>query len=201
MTTAPQQPTAMHPFRRALTLWGVLIALMWLLLITDWVVPAHLTQFGITPRSFEGLLGIGAAPFLHAGAGHLASNMIPLAVLGTVAALRDWNGMWVALAAAVLLSGLGVWLFSPAHSVTVGASGVVFGLFGYLLARGVFMRKIGDILIAVLLVCVYGSMIWGVFPSQPHISWQAHLFGFLGGIAAAFLTARHRRITAAGGLS
>ncbi|MCD0445164.1 rhomboid family intramembrane serine protease [Glycomyces sp. A-F 0318] len=192
MTTA--SPPALHPLRRALTLWGALIALMWALLIADWVLPAHLTMWGITPRTLDGLIpGVLAAPFLHFGAGHLVSNMVPLAVMGTIAALRDWRGMWTALAFATAVSGLGVWLISPAHSITAGASGVVFGLFGYLLARGVFMRKVGDFLIAVLVIAAYGSIIWGVLPTQPHISWQAHLFGFLGGILAAFVTARDRR--------
>lgn len=185
--TNPTTPTPMHPLRRALTLWGALIALMWLLLITDWILPAHLTAYGITPRTLDGLPSIAAAPFLHADAGHLVSNMVPLIVMGTIAALRDWRGMWTALAVSLVVSGLGVWLFSPTNSVTVGASGVVFGLFGYLLARGIVMRRIGDLLIALLLVAVYGSMVWGIFPSQPHISWQAHLFGFLGGVAAAFM--------------
>lgn len=190
MTTAPPPP-ALHPLRRALTLWGALIALMWALLLADWVLPAHLVHWGITPRTLDGLVpGVLAAPFLHSGAPHLVSNMVPLAVMGTVAALRDWRGMWTALAVSLVASGLGVWLLSPAHSVTVGASGIAFGLFGYLLGRGVFMRRIGDFLIALLTVAVYGSMIWGVFPSLPQISWQAHLFGFIGGAAAAFLTAR-----------
>jgi membrane associated rhomboid family serine protease len=98
--------------------------------------------------------------------------------------------MWTALACSLVVSGLGVWLLSPAWSVTVGASGVAFGLFGYLLARGVFIRSIADILISVLIVIVYGSLIWGILPSHPHVSWQAHLFGFIGGILAAFATAK-----------
>jgi len=194
MTVPSTDPRPMHPFRRALTLWGALIALLWLVLIADWILPAHLTMYGITPRSLDGLIpGIITAPFLHAGAPHLVSNMVPLAVMGTIAALRDWHGMWTALASALVVSGLGVWLLSPAGSVTVGASGIAFGLFGYLLARGLFMRRIGDILIAVLIVVVYGGMIWGVLPSQPHISWQAHLFGFIGGAGAAFATAKAGR--------
>jgi membrane associated rhomboid family serine protease len=189
--TDPTAPTRMHPLRRALITWGTLIALMWLILIIDIVLPAHLTNFGIHPRSTEGLFpGIPAAPLLHAGAPHLISNTIPLAVMGTIAALRDWRGMWIALACSLVVSGLGVWLLSPAWSVTVGASGVAFGLFGYLLARGVFIRSIADILISVLIVIVYGSLIWGILPSHPHVSWQAHLFGFIGGILAAFATAK-----------
>ncbi|MDN3242802.1 rhomboid family intramembrane serine protease [Glycomyces tritici] len=194
--THPATPAPMHPLRRALTLWGAVIALMWLLLITDWILPARLTAYGITPRNLEGLTGIAAAPFLHSGAAHLAANTVPLIVMGVVAALRDWRGMWTALAVSLLTSGLGVWLFSPAYSVTVGASGVVFGLLGYLLARGFVMRRIGDFLIALAVMAVYGTTVWGIFPSLPHISWQGHLFGFLGGIAAAFMVRSAAKVDA-----
>nr|BFF25830.1 rhomboid family intramembrane serine protease [Glycomyces mayteni] len=168
------------------------------MLLADLVLPAHLTQYGITPRTLDGLVpGILAAPFLHADAAHLAANTVPLVVMGVICALRDRRGMWTALVFALVASGLGVWLVSPANSVTVGASGVAFGLLGYLLARGVFMRRIGDLLIALLVFAVYGSLIWGVLPTSPYVSWQAHLFGFLGGIAAAIAVARARRSEAA----
>jgi membrane associated rhomboid family serine protease len=198
--TLPVQPTGpapVHPVRRALTLWGALAALLWAVLAADLVLPAHLTAWGITPRTLDGLVpGVLAAPFLHADAAHLAANTVPLVVMGVICALRDWRGMWAALGTSLVVSGLGVWLISPANSVTVGASGVVFGLFGYLLARGIFMRRIGDFLIAALIFVVYGSLIWGVLPTSPYISWQAHLFGFLGGIAAAIGVARSRRAKA-----
>ncbi|MCH7231490.1 rhomboid family intramembrane serine protease [Glycomyces sp. L485] len=195
MTAGPTTRPA-HPLRRALTLWGTVIAAMWLVLLADLVTPVALTQYGIVPRQADGILpGFIAAPFLHGGTGHLISNMVPLAVLGTVAALRDWRAFWVAMGVIVIVSDLGVWLTSPPGSVTVGASGIVFGLFGYLLGRGVFVRSLGDIAIGVLLILVYGSMVWGIFPSQPQISWQGHLFGFLGGLAAAFALGRGNRPT------
>ncbi|GAA1690938.1 hypothetical protein GCM10009830_43330 [Glycomyces endophyticus] len=194
----PAGPRPVHPLRRALATWGALAALLWAVLAVDLVLPARLTMWGITPRTLDGLLpGIAAAPFLHADAAHLAANTVPLVVMGVVCALRDWRGMWAALGTALVVSGLGVWLISPAHSVTVGASGVVFGLFGYLLARGIVMRRLGDFLIALLVFLVYGSLIWGVLPTSPYVSWQAHLFGFLGGIAAAIAVARSRRAKAA----
>jgi membrane associated rhomboid family serine protease len=193
--SAGPQARPIHPLRRALTLWGLVIAAMWLLLIADWLTPGALTSWGIVPRRLDGLVpGLVAAPFLHADAAHLAANTVPLAVMGTVAALRDWRACWIALAVVAVVSGVGVWLTSPPGSVTVGASGIVFGLFGYLLGRGVFVRRFGDIAVGVLLILVYGSMVWGIFPSAPHISWQAHLFGFIGGLATAFaLARRHRR--------
>lgn len=197
MTAEPRtRPT--HPLRRALTLWAAVLAAMWLLLVIDWLTPGRLTDWGIVPRQSEGLFpGLVAAPFLHAGAGHLAANTVPLAVMGTIAALRDRRACWIVLAAATVVSGLGVWLTSPAGTVTIGASGVVFGLFGYLLGRGVFIRRLGDIAIGVLLILVYGSMVWGIFPIQDHISWQAHLFGFIGGLGVAFALARRMRPTTA----
>lgn len=194
--TLPDQtpPRPAHPIRTALTTWSALIALLWAVLITDILLPAHLTTYGITPRTLDGLIpGILAAPFLHADAAHLAANTVPLAVMGVIAALRDRRGMWTALTVALVVSGLGVWLISPPNSVTVGASGVVFGLFGYLLARGIVMRRLGDFLIALLIFLVYGSLIWGVLPTSPYVSWQAHLFGFIGGILAAITIARTRR--------
>lgn len=194
--TAATGTTGMHPLRRALTLWGALIAAMWALVALDAALGVHFTAWGITPRSLDGLApGIIAAPLLHVGPSHLAANMIPLAVMGTVAALRDWRAFWIAMAAIVAVSGLGVWLISPAGSVTVGASGIVFGLFGYLLGRGIFLRRLADIAIGLILILVYGSMIWGILPTQPHISWQAHLFGFIGGAAAAYALAKARRTT------
>lgn len=189
--TNPTATRPTHPLIRALTLWGAVIAAMWLLLVIDWITPGPLVQWGITPRELDGIFpGFIAAPFLHVDAGHLTANMIPLAVMGTIAALRDWRAMWIALAVVLIVSDLGVWLISPSDRTTVGASGVVFGLFGYLLGRGIFLRRIGDIAICVLIVLVYGSMVWGIFPTQEHISWQAHLFGFLGGLATAFALAR-----------
>ncbi|WP_157930435.1 rhomboid family intramembrane serine protease [Glycomyces xiaoerkulensis] len=189
--TADRATGPAHPLIRALALWGTVIAAMWVLLFIDWITPTALTQWGIVAGTADGIFpGLIAAPFLHAGGGHLISNMVPLAVMGTIAALRDWRAMWIALAVIVVASGIGVWLLTDTGRPTVGASGVVFGLFGYLLGRGVFLRRFGDIAITVLLVLVYGSMVWGIFPSQPHISWQAHLFGFLGGLATAFALAR-----------
>lgn len=197
--TVPAEPTTpAHPVRRALAVWGAAAALLWAVLIADWVLPAHLTAWGITPRSLDGLVpGVLAAPFLHADAAHLAGNTVPLVVMGVVCALRDWRGMWTALAVSLLASGLGVWLFSPSNSVTVGASGVIFGLLGYLLARGVVMRRIGDLLIALVAFAVYGSLIWGVLPTSSYVSWQAHLFGFAGGVLAAILVARRTRAATA----
>ncbi len=171
--------------------WVMAVAGLWLILFANAVTPIEFNQWGITARSLDGLFpGIVAAPFLHVGIGHLASNTIPLFVLGLVASLRDIRAFAFALPIIVVISGLGAWLLSGSNSITVGASGVVFGLLGYLLGRGVFLRHISDIAIAVFVMVIYGSMLWGVLPTRPYISWQAHLFGFIGGILAAYLFSR-----------
>jgi membrane associated rhomboid family serine protease len=93
----------------------------------------------------------------------------------------------------MIVSGLGVWLFAPPNSIHIGASGVIFGYLGYLLFRGYFQRSPGAIFLSLFVAFVYGSMIWGVLPNQNGISWQGHLFGFIGGAIAARLLSPQKR--------
>jgi membrane associated rhomboid family serine protease len=95
----------------------------------------------------------------------------------------------------IVASGLGVWLTAPPHTVTLGASGVVFGLFGYLLVRGFVDRRALDIVVGFVIAAIYGSLLWGVLPTDSGISWQGHLFGLIGGVGAAFAFRRPRRAT------
>ena len=89
-------------------------------------------------------------------------------------------------------AGLAAWLFSPAHTVTVGASGVIFALLTYLIARGIYTRKIGQIVAGVIIAIAFGSLIWGVFPTSSGVSWQAHLGGAAGGVLAARVLSERR---------
>ncbi|HZE38404.1 MAG TPA: rhomboid family intramembrane serine protease [Stackebrandtia sp.] len=163
------------------------VAALWIIAAADHVLSGSFDRYGIAPRTWSGLLGIPAAPLLHTGYAHLAANTVPLLVLGFLAAARGLRRFVAAVCLIVLVSGAGVWVTAPAGSVTVGASGVIFGLFGYLVGRGVFDRRGVDIALAVLVVVYYGSILWGVLPSQPHVSWQGHLFGLIGGVLAAWL--------------
>ncbi|MFC4337497.1 rhomboid family intramembrane serine protease [Salininema proteolyticum] len=180
-------------WKRAAVVWAGVLAFLWLVLVLDWIVPANFVAWGIEPRSVEGLTGIATAPVLHADAAHLAANSLPLFVLGLVSVLRSVPDFVFATVVVVLVSGIGVWLTAPPHTVTVGASGLIFGYFGYLLGRGVFLRSGVDIAVAVGVFVVYGSMIWGVLPSAGPVSWQGHLFGFAGGALAAFLVSRREK--------
>jgi membrane associated rhomboid family serine protease len=174
---------------------AVLVALLWAVEVVDALLSHRLDQWGITPRTAGELPDIFTAPFLHAGFGHLVANTVPLAVLGFLAALR---GLWrfVAVTALiVVVSGLGVWLTSPSGTVTLGASGLVFGYLGYVLLRGLVDRRASDIAVGVVVALVYGSVLWGVLPVQRGVSWQGHMFGLLGGVLAAWLFRARRPVT------
>ncbi|MFI9049551.1 rhomboid family intramembrane serine protease [Streptomyces sp. NPDC053427] len=174
------------------------VALLWVLEGVDLVTGNALDSFGIQPRDPAELVDVVPAAFLHFGFGHLAANTLPLLLLGFVAALRTGIRRFLAVVLLVILtSGIGVWLTAAPGSNTAGASGVIFGLFGYLLLRGFIERKLLDIGIGVLVGAVYGSIVWGVLPTDSQISWQGHLFGLIGGVVAAFvLRERPRSLTA-----
>ncbi|HTF10956.1 MAG TPA: rhomboid family intramembrane serine protease [Asanoa sp.] len=145
---------------------------------------------GIIPRSVYGLDGIIFSPLLHDGFDHLYGNSVPLILLGTfVLAAGSRRFIW-STAFIMLVSGLGVWITGPPGTVVVGASGVIFGYFGLLLARGIVERTWWNLGVVVLVGLLYWWQLFGVLPSDPHVSWQGHLFGFLGGAVAAILFRR-----------
>lgn len=190
---AHEADQARQPVRDAAVLVGGFVALLWVLELVDLLLGNPLDQHGVRPRSDEGLVGILLAPLLHGGFGHLASNTVPLLVLGFLVALSSIGRALAAVGVIWLVSGLGTWLVAPAGTVHIGASGLVFGLVTYLVARGLFTRSLGQIALGVLVLVVYGGVLWGVLPGQPGISWQGHLFGALGGVAAAALLAPRRQ--------
>jgi membrane associated rhomboid family serine protease len=172
---------------------AVILGVLWVLETIDTLLLGQaLNRFGIVPRDIEGLRGIVFAPLLHNGFGHLASNTLPLAVFSALLLVRGWRDYAVVTALVMLICGLGVWLIAPSNSVHIGASGVIFGYFGFLLLRGVFDRNPLSLLIALGVGVVYGGIIWGVLPGEAMVSWQSHLFGFVGGGVAARVMAPER---------
>jgi len=169
------------------------VGLMWALEILDLFLGGALNQFGIRPHSIVGLRGILFAPFLHGSLLHLIANTVPFVILGWLVMLRRTSDFWPVTIIVMLVAGLGTWLFAPPWTIHIGASGVVFGYLGFLLSRGYFERSLGAIAMSLLVGMLYGGMIWGVLPGQLGISWQGHLFGFLGGILAAQMLAQPRR--------
>jgi membrane associated rhomboid family serine protease len=165
----------------------VFLGLLWAVQIADSLTHYSLLRWGIIPRRLDKLEDILTAPFIHVSYTHLEDNTLPLLILGFIAALRGvrrWLGVTLVI---ILVSGLGVWLTGGGGSDTVGASGVIFGYLGYLVARGVIDRHLVDLAVGLLVGVLYWSLLPGVLPGHYGISWQAHLFGLLGGILAAWL--------------
>ncbi len=176
------------------TILGGFVAFMWLIELVDILVFRQaLNIYGILPRQIIGLRGIVFAPFLHGGLGHLIANSLPFLILGWFVMLQETSDFFVVTGITMLVSGIGVWLFgSP--GLHIGASGVIFGYLGFLLLRGYFERNIPSILLSLIVGVLYGSTIWGVLPLQQGISWEGHLFGFIGGVVAARLLTRRKKL-------
>ncbi|WP_433546258.1 rhomboid family intramembrane serine protease [Streptomyces sp. CA-294286] len=167
------------------------VALLWVLEAVDSATGA-LHTFGLSPRALPELRDVLPMAFLHHGFDHVASNTAPLLVLGFIAALGGLRRFAAVVLTIMVVGGLGVWLTAPDNSLTAGASGVVFGLFGYLVVRGFVDRRPWDVVIGVVVAAVYGSILWGVLPTHTAVSWQGHLFGLVGGVLAAFWFRRGR---------
>ncbi|HEY9647257.1 MAG TPA: rhomboid family intramembrane serine protease [Chroococcidiopsis sp.] len=162
------------------------LGIMWGVWVADEILGNSLTkQLALVPRTGPGLKGILFSPLLHGNFNHISGNSVSLLVLGGLIILKDMQSFWIVTPFVWLIAGLGVWLFGQSDTKVVGASGIAFGYLGFLLAQGYYDRSVGAILIAVLVAMLYGKLIWSVFPLYERVSWQAHLFGFISGVAAA----------------
>ena len=180
---------------------GSLVAIFWIVtFINEIFLKSQINRLGINilgifPHELIGLRGILFAPFLHGGFYHVAANTVPFIVLGWLVMLRNISDFYFVSIIAALVGGLGTWLVGDPRSVHIGASGVIFGYFGYLLFRGYFERSFVAIAISLVIAVTYGSLIWGVLPTRPYISWEGHLFGFIGGIIAAKLLSPSKSVS------
>ncbi|MGW6294424.1 rhomboid family intramembrane serine protease [Streptomyces sp. NPDC055058] len=167
------------------------VALLWLLEVVDAASGHRLDGFGVRPRTSGELVDVVPSAFVHFGFGHVASNSVPLLVLGFLAALGGLRRFAAVCALVIVCDGLGVWLIAPAGTNTAGASGVVFGLFGFLVCSGFVERRPLGVVVGVLVAAVWGgSVLAGIAPGQSGVSWQGHLIGLLAGVASAFLFRR-----------
>jgi membrane associated rhomboid family serine protease len=172
---------------------AAMLLLMWGSEAVDALPGVNLDAYGIEPRDPDGLAGIAAAPFLHVGFGHLVGNTVPFVLMGAVIALAGAARVVLVTAIVALVSGLGTWLIAPADTVHLGASGVVFGYATYLIARGLFSRRLGQLAVGALVVALWGSALLAGLGPQDGVSWQGHLFGAIGGLVAArVLSSRER---------
>lgn len=180
---------------RAITL-GLCLTVMWVLAAANFISGGRLAySFGIQPRTLWGLLMIPVAPLLHHSLAHVAANTLPLLVLGWLVMSEQLRWGPVVAGAGALGAGLGAWLLGGSHSVHVGASGIVFACFGFLIARAVITRNVWSIGSALLAVLFFGGALWGTLPfvAGANVSWQSHLFGLVAGALVARPAGKRRR--------
>ncbi|MFT4653133.1 MAG: membrane associated rhomboid family serine protease [Kangiellaceae bacterium] len=185
-------PQSRSVLKRHLSIVGCVFVALLVIEIINLFTGRLLSQFSIVPRSFSSLPFIFTAPFLHASVQHFISNIVTLCVFTFLLLQFGERKFFVLSLGLVIGTGLLVWLFGRTAS-HLGASGVIYGYFGFLLLAGFLSKKLSLILISVLVAFFYGTMVWGVLPSQPYISWESHLFGFITGLFLAWLLTKKRQ--------
>ncbi|MCY4366027.1 MAG: rhomboid family intramembrane serine protease [Chloroflexi bacterium] len=176
------------------------VSILWVVEVVNLFLGHQLNVYGLVPRTIEGLRGIPLSPFLHGGFGHLLSNTFPLLILGGLVAARGQANFVGVTLFIVFAGGLALWAvgrpwpWDDQNLIHVGASGLVFGYFGYLVSRSWYERSFIAILVAVVVALVFGSGIFlGLLPTAPFISWEGHLCGLVAGVLIARLTRNRMR--------
>src|SRR5277367_870078 len=178
----------LRKFRDALIVMGAFLVVIWILQVVNWADGYRLdSEFGILPEHVSRLPEIFTAPFLHFNWQHIEGNSLPLFVLGVLAAYRSIGRFLLVSLIVVVTSGLAVWLLQPSNEPTVGASGLIFGYFGYVLVRGFLDRNLIDIGVGVVAGALYWTILEVAIPGTPGVSWIGHLGGLVGGVLAAWL--------------
>ena len=179
---------SLRKFREALIVMGAFLAVIWILQVVNWAVGYRLdSEFGILPEHASRLPEIFTAPFLHFSWAHIEGNSVPLFVLGVLAAYRSLVRFLFASLIIAVTSGMAVWLFQSGNELTVGASGLIFGYFGYVLVRGFFDRNLVDIGVGLVAGALYWTILQVAIPGTPGVSWIGHVGGLVGGVLAAWL--------------
>ena len=183
---ATSSPRAQRNFKLALKVAFWFTGFLWLILILDAVLGLGLARFGLRPRHIDGLIGVFTAPLLHSGAEHLFSNSLPLMVsLTTVLYLYPRSAMRV-IPVIWIGSGILAWIIGR-ESLHFGASGFVYGLLAYVFVGGILRLDMRSVAVSVMVWFLYGSMIWGVLPIRPNMSWELHLSGAILGVELAIV--------------
>jgi membrane associated rhomboid family serine protease len=172
-------------FKQQVSTLSATVGATWTAFVVNGIAGGALMQYGVIPRTLTGLRGILFAPFLHANMQHLIANTIPFLAMGWLVMLRDARHFLPVTLFAMVGSGLMAWLLGAPGSVHIGASGVVFGYFGFLLLGGWYARSFMSISLSILVAVLWGGLVLGIAPGQVGISWQSHLGGFIAGVLAA----------------
>lgn len=171
-----------------------IVFLMWAAFYVEFFYGWPLSYFGIGPWSVKGLIGIVTGPLLHGSLDHLISNTVPLLFLGTILYFFYEKVAGTVFFRAYFWTNVLVWLFGRPYSNHIGASGIVYGLAFYLIFFGIFRRDFTSMLISIVVVLLYGSVIYGILPSDPRVSWEAHFAGALVGIYSAIEMSSKKRV-------
>lgn len=162
-----------------------LVFFLWLIYSIQTFFFVDLGFLGILPRSLRGLLGIFTAPLVHGSLTHLISNTLPLLFLGSTVYIfynRIASSVFIQ---SYILTNVLVWIFArPFYHI--GASGLVYALATFLIFFGIFRRNFRSILISLVIMLIYGGLIYGIFPHNDRVSWESHLFGALTGVGIAY---------------
>lgn len=158
--------------------------IIWFIKITEELLNLDFTSLGIFPLRLKGLTGILTAPLIHSDFGHLAANSIPILILGTGLFYFYNKIAYKVFFLSYFIANIWIW-FGARHAYHIGASGLVYSFASFLFFSGVLSRNMKLMAISLLVVFLYGSMIWGVLPIQPHISWESHLMGAIAGLILA----------------
>ncbi len=158
-----------------------MVAAAWAVELFDFFLPGDLDSWGIRPRQLSGLPGVLLSPWLHGGWGHLIANTLTFLGLGFVVLLAEGRRFINTTLILVVVSGLGTWLIGR-NAIHIGASGLIYGYFGYIMGRAIWERRPAWIVIGMVVGVIYGGMIWGILPTRSFVSWEAHLAGLVAGV-------------------
>lgn len=164
---------------------GVFVIILWLVKVTEVIFDISFIKYGLYPRTYSGLIGVLTSPLIHGSFNHLMSNTVPLLVLGGIIfyfyrPIAFSVFFWV-----YFMSGIWLWA-AGRDAYHIGASGLVYGFVTFLFFSGIFRKERKFMVLSLLVTFLYGSLIWGIFPLEPQVSWESHLLGSLAGISTAY---------------
>ena len=168
----------------------VVLILMWLVYWADYIFPTDFQRYGLVALDQKGLRGIVLMPWIHAHSDikHILNNSLPTFLLLGLLFYSYKTVAWRVFLLSWLVTGALLWLIGGSNgAVHIGMSGVIYALAGFLFASGVLRGYLPLQALSLFIIFLYGSMIWGVFPTQPRVSWQGHLSGLIVGVVLAFI--------------
>jgi len=171
------------------------VFILWVVYALGLILPFDLALLGIYPRSFQGMVGILLAPLIHGNMLHLISNTLPLLFLGIILFLFYDRIARKVFFQCYFFTNILVWIFAR-PSLHIGASGLVYGLASFLIFFGMFRKDFRSIIISLIILVLYGGLVYGIFPQQPGVSWESHLMGALVGLATASQLAKVKIVAA-----